>query len=561
MDKNIWLNHYDPGVPHTLAPYPERTLADIVSETASQRPDHPALLFKGAVVSYAQLESTSDAFASALVGMGVKRGDRVALLLPNTPQMALCLLGAWKAGGIVAPLNPLYTEHELEHALSECGAETIVVLTPFYNKIKAIQSHTRLRNVIASNIKEYLPPALRLLFTLVKEKKEGHRIALQAGDLWLGDLLQKYRAAPPPEIEVKPGDPAILLFSGGTTGTPKAALGSHQGLVMSGMQIHAWFKGMLVEWDDIIVLNMPLFHAYGLAGVFSAGVVGHNPFAVIPNPRDLDDMVETIHKVRPAFLPGVPTLFNALLSHPKVQKGQADLKSLKLCISGASPLLAETKLRFESITGGRISEAYALSESMLATTMTPLQGAYKPGSVGLPLPDVEVRITDADSGEGDLETGQVGEILLRAPQLMLGYWEKPGETANAIRDGWLFTGDIGYLDEDGYLFIVDRKKDLIKPGGFQVWPREVEEVLASHPAVQEVCVGGVPDPYQVEAVKAWVVLLPGQQVSADELRAFCRESLAAYKVPKHVEFRDSLPKTTVGKVLRRELAREHETNQ
>jgi len=238
-----------------------------------------------------------------------------------------------------------------------------------------------------------------------------------------------------------------------------------------------------VEWDDIIVLNMPLFHAYGLAGVFTAGVVGHNPFAVIPNPRDLDDMLETIQKVRPAFLPGVPTLFNALLNHPKVQAGKADLKSLKLCISGASPLLAETKQRFESITGGSISEAYALSESMLAATMTPIQGEYKPGSVGLPLPDVEIRITDADSGQGDLDPEQVGEILMRAPQLMVGYWEKPDETANAIRDGWLFTGDIGYLDRDGYLFIVDRKKDLIKPGGFQVWPREVEEVIASHPAV------------------------------------------------------------------------------
>jgi len=221
--------------------------------------------------------------------------------------------------------------------------------------------------------------------------------------------------------------------------------------------------------------------------------------------------------------------------------------------------LAETKQRFESITGGSISEAYALSESMLAATMTPIQGEYKPGSVGLPLPDVEIRITDADSGQGDLDPEQVGEILMRAPQLMVGYWEKPDETANAIRDGWLFTGDIGYLDRDGYLFIVDRKKDLIKPGGFQVWPREVEEVIASHPAVLEVCVGGVPDPYQVEAVKAWVVLLPEQQLSADELRLYCRENLAAYKVPKHIEFRDSLPKTTVGKVLRRELAHEHQT--
>jgi long-chain acyl-CoA synthetase len=557
MNRNIWLDHYDPGVPHSLAPYPERTLADIIYETASQRPDHPALIFKGSAISYAQLEKLSTAFASALAGLGVKRDDRVALLLPNTPQMVIGLVGTWKVGGIVAPLNPLYTEHELIHALSICGADTVVVLTPFYNKIKEIQRSTHVRNVIATSIKEYLPPALRILFSLLKEKKEGHRITLQAGDQWLADLLQKHARGARPEIEIQPSDPAILLFSGGTTGTPKAALGTHQALVMSGMQVHAWFKDFLVDWDDIIMLNMPLFHAYGLAGVFSAGVVGRNPFAVIPNPRDLDDMVKTIHKVKPAFLPGVPTLFNAMLSHPKVEAGKADLKSIKLCISGASPLLAETKQRFETITEGRISEAYALSESMLAATMTPLHGAYKPGSVGLPLPDVEVRIVDSDTGENELALNQVGEILLRAPQLMVGYWQNPGETANVLRDGWLYTGDIGYLDSDGYLFIVDRKKDLIKPGGFQVWPREVEEVIASHPAVQEVCVGGVPDPYQVEAVKAWVVLIPDQQVGADELRTYCRENLAAYKVPKHIEFRDNLPKTTVGKILRRELASEH----
>ena len=557
MNNRSWFKSYDKGVPYTLAPYPERTLVDVISESASQRPKHPALLFQGSTITYSELERLSTAFANALIGLGVKPGDRVALLLPNTPQLILSIFGTWKAGGIVVPLNPLYTERELEHALLDCGAETVVVLTLFYKKVKAIQPHTAVRNVIAVNIKEFLPPVKRILFTLLKEKKDGHRITLQAGDSWLADLLHKNTDKPKPSHQVKHKDPAILLFSGGTTGTPKAVLGTHHALFMAGMQIRTWLKNMLMDWDDIIMLNMPLFHAYGLVGVLATGLVGHNTLAVVPNPRDLDDLLATIQKVRPAFLPGVPTLFNALLNHPKVKSGHADLTSLKLCISGASSLLAETKQRFESVTGGRIIEAYAMTESMLGATVSPVLGVYKPGSIGIPLPDVEVRITDVDTGQGDLEPGKIGEILLRAPQIMQGYWNKPDETAIMLREGWLYTGDIGYQDEDGYVFIVDRKKDLIKPGGFQVWPRDVEEVIATHPAVAEVCVAGIPDVHSVEAVKAWVVLYPGQQISEADLRAYCRENLAAYKVPKTVEFRDSLPKSNVGKILRRELVAKH----
>jgi len=553
MDRKLWLQHYDEGVPHTLQPYPKSTLLDIVSETAKQRPEHIALLFKGRKISYAELDRLSDAFANALIDLGVNKGDRVALMLPNSPQFVISLLGIWKAGGVVVPLNPLYTEHELHHALVDCGAETIVVLTAFYSKVKAIQKQINIRNLIATNIKEYLLPVSRLLFTVFREKKDGHRITLQSGDTWLPDLISKFSDVPSPNVQIKPDELAILLFSGGTTGTPKAAMGTHQALLISGLQIHAWFNRVLIDWDDIIVLNMPLFHAYGLAGVFSTGLVGHNSFVVVPNPRDLDDILATIERVKPAFLPGVPTLFTAILNHPKVKSGKVDLKCLKLSISGASPLLKETKERYESVTGGRIVEAYALTETMLGATVTPIMGEYKPASVGFPLPDVEIRITDAETGQGDFPPEQVGEILVRAPQLMTGYWRNPSETANIIRDGWLYTGDLGYLDKEGSLFIVDRKKDVIKPGGFQVWPREVEEIIASHPAVSEVCVAGVPDPYQVEAVKAWVALREGQQVTPEELRAYCREKLAGYKVPKFVEIRDSLPKSTVGKILRREL--------
>jgi long-chain acyl-CoA synthetase len=556
-----WLKNYDEGVPYSLEPYPEQTLLDVVSDTVRQRPNHTALIFKGRRLSYSELEKLSDAFANALVTLGVKKGDRVALLLPNSPQSIITQLGAWKAGGIAAPINPLYTEGELERLLNECGAETVVVLTQFYKKVRSLQPRTRVRRIIATNIKEYLPTLLSLLFTLFKEKKEGHRIKLQPNDLWLSNLLRQHASIPRPNVKIRPEDPALLLFSGGTTGEPKGAVGTHHALLMTGMQLRAWFSTFTVEWDDVIMLTIPLFHVYGNAGVFAVGIFGRDSFAIIPDPRNIDDLVATIRKVRPAFLPGVPTLFNALLNHPDVQVGKVDFKSIKLCVSGASSLLAEVKNRFETLTGGRVVEGYGLTESMMAAVVTPLHGLYKPGSVGTPLPDVEVRIADVDTGQGSLSPGEVGEILIRAPQLMLGYWQRPNETEKAIRNGWLYTGDLGYLDEDGYLFIVDRKKDVIKPSGFQVWPREVEEVIASHPSVNEVGVVGVPDEYQGEAVKAWIVLRPGQRVTADEIRVYCRKKLAGYKIPKHVEFTDSLPKTMVGKVLRRELVEKEKLKQ
>jgi long-chain acyl-CoA synthetase len=288
----------------------------------------------------------------------------------------------------------------------------------------------------------------------------------------------------------------------------------------------------------------------------NTALVAHWPMVIVPNPRDLDDLVVTIRKECPAVLHGVPTLFNALLNHPDVISGKVDFKSMKVCYSAAAPLLKETKERFESLTNGRLLDAYAMTETVLAAVVCPVRGEQKEGSTGLPLPDVELRIVDLVTGLENLPPGEPGEILIRAPQIMEGYWKRPEETAEMIRDGWVFTGDIGYLDEDGFLFLIDRKKDVIKPSGFQVWPREVGEVIAMHPAVQEVCVGGVPDELQSEVVKAWIVLKPGAQLEVEELRSFCREKLSGYKVPRQVEFRTSLPKTMVGKHLRRVLMEE-----
>ena len=552
-----WLKSYDAHVPASLKPYPAKTLCDVVAETARERPDHPAFLFKGARVSYARFVQESDAFAAGLADLGVKPGDRVAILIPNSPQFFIALFGAWKAGAIVSPVNPLYTRRELNHALNHTGAKVVIVLTPFYDKIKELQDETGVQTVIATNIKEYLPGLMRILFTLLKEKKEGHRIELQPGDIWMQDLIRSHRDAPLPDVAVQPEDPALLMFTGGTTGLPKAAVSTHQGLLMTGMQIKAWFGEMLEDWEDIILALMPTFHIYGLAGVCATGFVGHQPLALVPNPRDIDDVLATIRKVRPAFLPAVPTLFIAMMNHPDVRAGKADLSSLKLSIAGAAPLLYETKQRFEELTGGRMVEAYALTESTCTGAMTPVLGRYKAGAVGLPFPDVALRVVDLETGEHTLPLGETGEILMHAPQMMAGYWHRPEETARTIRDidgeRWLFTGDIGFLDEEGYLHIIDRKKDVIKPGGFQVWPREVEEVIASHPAVAEVGVVGVPDDYQGEAVKAFVVLQPGQTLTQEELRSWCKGQMAAYKVPRQVEFCSDLPKSTVGKVLRREL--------
>ena len=408
MDVNDrpWFKNYDPGTPYTLKPYPEITLLDVIGETAREKPDHSVLIFKGARMSYAELERLTDAFGAALVAHGIQKGDRVALLLPNSPQAVIAQIGAWKAGAIVAPLNAIYTERELEYALNEISAETVVVLNPFYNKVKSLQPRTRVKRVIATHIKEYLPPLLRLLFTLAKEKKEGYCITY-------GNMAMN--------------------------------------------------TSFVARWT----------------------------MAVVPNPRDINDLVETIQKVHPSCLHGVPTLFIALLNHPAVKAGKVDIKSMKICWSGAAPLMAETKHRFETLTGGWLLEAYGMTETMLAAVVCPVHGKYKEGSTGLPLPDVDVKIVDVETGERELGSGQVGEVIIQAPQIMVGYWERPTETHNMIRNGWVYTGDLGYLDEDGYLFIVDRKKDLIKPGGFQVWPREVEEVIATHPAVAEVSVAGV----------------------------------------------------------------------
>jgi long-chain acyl-CoA synthetase len=438
----------------------------------------------------------------------------------------------------------------------------VVALTKFYGRLKAAQPHTGVELVIATSIKEFLPPVIRLLFTLFREKKDGHRITLAAGDRWLRDVLAAHAGERPARAPLTADDDAVILASGGTTGTPKGVVGQHKAYVYTGVQLYAWNKSEFAAGTDVVLVPLPLFHVYANVGGFGLAVVSGNPLALVPNPRDLADVLKTIRDTRPAFMLGVPTLFQAMLNSPAVRAGKVDFSSLKISFSGAMALMKATKAQFEALTGGRIIEGYSLTEGMMACLVNPLRGQYKIGSIGLPLPDVDARIVDVETGTREMPPGEEGELLLQAPQLMREYWNNAGETAQALRvrdDGraWLHTGDIGYMDEEGYVFLTDRKKDLIKPGGYQVWPREVEEVLAAHPAVAEVGVAGVPDAVKGEAVKAWVVLRSGEQATEDDLRQLCREKLAPYKVPSTIEFRTDLPKTMVGKVLRRELVRQH----
>jgi long-chain acyl-CoA synthetase len=550
-----WLERYDPGVPRTLEPYPNRTLLSYVKEAAAQRPEQPFLLFKGNRISYGEIEHLSDSLAAALIALGVAKGDRMAVVLPNCPQFVITLLGAWKAGAVVAPLNPLYSARELTEALNRLGAKSVVALTRSYALLKAIQPKTPVERVVATNIKEYLPAAMRLMYTMTMEQSRGDRVAIEPSDMRFQELLAENANAAAPKVAVTPDDAAVILMSGGTTGTPKGVIGLHGGLAAAGLQGHAWLNPVLTDWVDVNMLPLPLFHVLGI-GALAGSLVGRNPLALVPDPSDLTDLLQTIRQVRPALFFGVPALFVALLARHDVQAGKVDLRSIKMCFSGAAPLLAKTKKRFEETTGGRILEGYSCTEAMFACTAAPALGAHKIGSVGLPLPNVEVQITGA--GSGALPPGAVGEIWMRAPQVMPGYWQNPEETTQAFKTdelgrAWLCTGDLGYMDAEGYLFIVDRKKDLIKTSGYQVWPREIEEVIASHPAVAEVAVAGVPHPQKGEVAQAWVVLRDGAGASEDEIRAYCRARLAPYKVPARVEFISALPKSAAGKVLRRTL--------
>ena len=557
-----WIKNYDEGVPAHID-YPQKPLFHFLEESAKKYPDKACTIFKGATISYKEMDEITDALAGALADLGVKKGDRVGIFMPNTPQFVMAYYGVLKAGGVVVASNPLYTASEIAHQANDAGIEVMLVMSNFYQTVKEAQKDTQIKTVIVTNLKETLPALTRLLFTLAVEKKGGHRIegGLGEGDIWMKDLLAKYTPADRPKLDITPDDPCLFQYSGGTTGVPKGAVALHRNIVANSLQIARWMTNIDIG-GEIVLMAIPLFHVYGMVAGMNFGFATGSTLVMVPNPRDLKDVLENISKYRASIFPAVPTLYNAINNNPDVLAGKYDLSSIKACVSGSAPLMRETKEKFEALTGGKVFEGYGLSEAPTATHCNPMEGVNKTGSIGMPLPDVDCKIISLDDGETEMAIGEIGEVIINGPQVMHGYHNMPTETANALRerDGkiWLFTGDIARMDEDGYFYIVDRKKELIKPGGFQVWPREVEEAISDHPKVLEVGVAGIPDPYRGETVKAWIVVKPGETLTKEEIRAFTKEKLAAYKVPTHVEFRDELPKTTVGKILRRELVRQHQ---
>jgi long-chain acyl-CoA synthetase len=542
-------------------PYPARTLVDFTDDGAREGPGDAAILFKGRTITFAELQRASDAFAVALASLGVRRGDRVGALLPNCPQFLIVELAAWKLGAMFAPLNPIYSDEELAGPLNTSEPDIVVTLTPFYDRLKRVQSKTKVKRIITSNIKEWFPPLLRIAFTFLMEKKGGYRITHRDGDLSMADLLKKFDGQRPTGERPKPADGAVLLMSGGTSGAPKCVIGSHEALVMSGLQLRAWLGDAITPRRDVFMLPLPLFHAYGTCAVQSLTLIGRNPLSLIPDPRNLNDIVESIAKIQPVAFAGVPTLFNALANHADVKSGKVSFRSIKVCASGAAPLLAETRRRFEEATGVHIIEGYGMTESLIAAVVNPLKGVSKDGALGMPLPDVDVRIVDVEDPAKVMPMGEVGEMLLTAPQIMKGYFRNPEATAETLYTDaggvtWIRTGDLCMLDGDGYVFLVDRKKDVIKASGMQVWPRELEEAISKHPAVKEVGVRGFPDAARGEMAVAFVVLRDGMQATEAEIREYCKKQLAPYKVPSRVLFRRDLPKSMVGKVLRRMLTLE-----
>jgi long-chain acyl-CoA synthetase len=563
MEPRPWHLHYDPGVPTSLD-YPDITLPHLLSRSASRYPNRPALVFFNHAVSFSELDALSDRLAAALQGMGIGRGDRVSVFLPNCPQTVISYEAIWKAGAVAVPANPVYTAAEFAHQTADAGSRIAICLTLNYPRVRQARPKTGLEKVLVANIKEYFPPLLRFLFTVAKERKEGHRvdISADADTLWFQDAIAAAPEHPEP-VAVEPDDLAVLMYTGGTTGLPKGAMLTHRNLVANSLQGEAWSVG-LTEGGEVMLTSLPLTHSYAMTVCMNHSIGRGYTQVIVPDPRDIVGLLKVIDRQRPTLVPGVPALYAALANHPAVLAGKFDLTSIKQCMSGAAGLPPDVQRRFQEVTGGRLVEGYGLSEASPVTHANPLGSGDRIGTIGIPFPDTDCRIVDEATETQVLGPGERGVLCISGPQVMQGYWKRPDETAATLisdPDGtvWLHTGDVAVMDPDGFFHIVDRKKDLILAGGgLNVYPREIEDVLYEHPAVGEVGVIGVPPNSPDQRVKAFIVLKPGAAATVEELQDFCRERLARFKVPKFIEFRESLPRTFVGKVLRRELAAEEQ---
>ncbi len=547
--ERIWHKSYDPEVPIS-AKYPETCLPLIMEDNSRRIPSSVATEFFGAKLTYGRLWEHVLRLADALAGLGLKPGTRVAVMLPNCPQAVIAYYAVLWLGGVAVMTNPLYVERELEHQWKDSEPEFLIVLDHLFPRAQKAVAGTTIRVVIATGIKEYLPVHLKFLYP-IKARLGKLFTAVPYNKTNIFNFSELIDSSPPSPLPcaATPDGLALLQYTGGTTGIAKGAMLTHKNILANVVQLVSWLPDLRCGNERFLAV-LPFFHVFGLTVALNLAL--YTGCTIIIMPRfNVDDLVKLIEKKKPTIFPGVPTIYSALLANPRT--ASSDLSSIRFCVTGSAPMPVETLKRFEQATGSRIIEGYGLSECSPVTHANPMKGTRKIGSIGIALPDTDCRIVDMEAGRDDMPVKEVGELVVRGPQMMRAYWKNPKETQNAIREGWLYTGDLAQMDEDGYVFIVDRKKDLVISGGYNIYPREIDEVLYEHPKVQEAAAIGVPDPARGEVVKAFIVPREGQKIAAEEIIAWCRERLAAYKVPKQVEFRDSLPKTIVGKVLRRKL--------
>ncbi|MCG8347819.1 MAG: long-chain fatty acid--CoA ligase [Chloroflexales bacterium] len=561
-----WLKFYEKGVPQSLT-YPEIPIDTLLAETARKYPAKTATNFVlkyilggrmtiGGKTTYNRLNELVNRFATALSQLGVRKGDRIGLMLPNSPHFVIAFFAAMRLGAVIVNINPTYTSRELKHQLEDSGTETILLLNLFWPRLNEVQAETPIKRVIVAHIFDTLPfPSNLLVRSSQRKEKDWIDVPHDSNAFFFNDLLQKYDPMPP-KVDVNPDEVALFQYTGGTTGLPKAAMLTHRNLISNVIQLTAWLTDGK-PGQERMMGAIPFFHVYGMTVGMLYSVYMGAEMTIVPNPRPIDNVMNVIQKERCTLFPGVPAMYIGIVNHPKVQ--DYDLHSVRACISGSAPLPMEVQERFGKLTGGRLVEGFGLTETSPVTHCNPINGTRKAGSIGVPVPDVEARIIDLETGEPlPFNTDAQGELCVRGPQVMKGYWKRTEETANTIDpDGWLHTGDICKVDNDGYFFIVDRKKDMIIASGYKVLPRDVEEVLFMHPAILEAVVAGIPHPTRGDdTVKAYVVLKPDATLTVEEVKEFCQQHLAPYKVPREIEFRSELPKTMVGKVLRRVLVEE-----
>ena len=558
-----WFASYPPDVPKTLEPYPEESVFTMLEASARRFPDRPALAWFGKHMSYGGLLAEVERCSAMLAGLGVTKGDRVALIMPNSPPYVIAFFACQRLGAIAVGNNPLYTQREMAHQLRDSGAKVVLVTDLMYADYAEVFAEEDVSDVVIARLNDYMPLAKKLVAPIAVFKKQQKAAGKPWPPVAKGAPVRRWHAAmkaadpAPPAAHVTPKEePAAFVYTGGTTGVAKGAMLSHWNLTCNAAQAASWFPSV-VDGEDALLAALPFFHSFGLVAM-NLAILKAAKLIPVPNPRDLHMILELIQKEKPTLFPGVPRMYIALNENPNTPK--FDLKSLKACVSGAAPLPVAVAEEFARVTGGaQVVEGFGLTETSPFALANPFTGVRKPGYIGLPAPDTYCRIMSLDDPDTEMPPGQPGELCIRGHQVMLGYWNRPEETALTIRNGWLRTGDIAVMDDDGYFKIVDRLKDMIIVSGFNVYPNEVEDVLYHHPAVSKCAVVGVPDDRTGERVKAFVVCKEGSSITAEELTAWCRDpdqGLTGYRVPHAIEFRDSLPETMVGKVLRRVLQEE-----